>query len=205
VHRKTLPAQGRPGSLGRNRRRPNVLGGSLFGIEICVTSSTNNDQLPPWANYGAHTVDLAAPGVSIYSTLRQDEYGYLSGGSMATPQVAGAAALILSVEPSLSPEELKADILSNVDKLPWLSGRVITGGRLDVCRALPGCPRQTTPPPPSPPPVAEPQTGVLAPVGEPLAQHRLSSAGSISRRGRSRPREVRKRPQAELRRSHGQL
>jgi hypothetical protein len=107
VHRKTLPAQGRPGSLGRNRRRPNVLGGSLFGIEICVTSSTNNDQLPPWANYGAHTVDLAAPGVSIYSTLRQDEYGYLSGGSMATPQVAGAAALILSVEPSLSPRNLR--------------------------------------------------------------------------------------------------
>ena len=108
--------------------------------EICVTASDNKDQLPPWANYGVHTVDLAAPGVSIYSTLAHDRYGYISGGSMASPQVAGAAALILSVEPSLSAEELKADLLDHVDKVPSLSGQVITGGRLDVCKAIPGCP-----------------------------------------------------------------
>jgi subtilisin family serine protease len=114
--------------------------------EICVTSSDNNDQLPGWANYGPHTVDLAAPGVSIYSTLRGGSYGYLSGGSMAAPQVSGAAALILSVEPSLSATELKADILENVDKLPSLAGRVITGGRLDVCKAMPGCKDSSSPP-----------------------------------------------------------
>jgi thermitase len=107
--------------------------------EICVTASNNNDQLPSWANYGAHTVQLAAPGVSIYSTLRDNTYGYLSGGSMASPQVAGAAALILSVKPSLSTSELRADIFENVDKLPSLEGKVITGGRLDVCKAMPGC------------------------------------------------------------------
>jgi thermitase len=111
--------------------------------EICVTASDTNDQLPTWANYGEHTVDLAAPGVSIYSTLRQDMYGYRSGGSMASPQVAGAAALILSLEPSLSSEELKADIVEHVDPLPALAGRVISGGRLDICRALPGCSRPT--------------------------------------------------------------
>ncbi len=116
--------------------------------EICATASDNNDQLPGWANYGSKTVDLAAPGVSIYSTLRNGAYGYLSGGSMASPQVAGAAALILSVKPSLSATALKADILENVDKLPSLAGRVITGGRLNVCKALPGC---EAPPPPSPP------------------------------------------------------
>jgi subtilisin family serine protease len=118
--------------------------------EICVTASDNNDQLPSWANYGPHTVDLAAPGVSIYSTLRNGTYGYLSGGSMAAPQVAGAAALILSVAPSLSATELKSDILGHVDPVPSLSGRVITGGRLDVCKALPGCP----PAPPSSQPSA---------------------------------------------------
>jgi subtilisin family serine protease len=107
--------------------------------EICVAASNNNDQLPSWANYGPHTVDLAAPGVSIYSTLRNGSYGYLSGGSMASPQVAGAAALILSVEPTLSATALKADIVGNVDKLSSLAGRVISGGRLDVCNALPGC------------------------------------------------------------------
>ena len=141
--------------------------------EICVTSTNSNDQLPSWANYGAHTVDLAAPGVSIYSTLRGGNYGYLSGGSMAAPQVAGAAALILSAEPSLSAEELKADILNNVDKMPSLSGRVATGGRLDVCRALPGCPPATAPSPPlperPPPPTAGTQVGVQARVGEPPA------------------------------------
>ncbi|HEY4450506.1 MAG TPA: S8 family serine peptidase [Solirubrobacteraceae bacterium] len=116
--------------------------------EICVTATDNNDQLPSWANYGPHTVDLAAPGVSIYSTLREGKYGYLSGGSMASPQVAGAAALILAVSPSFTPQELKADIVGNVDPLPSLAGKVISGGRLDVCKALPGC---SGPPPPPPP------------------------------------------------------
>ncbi len=114
--------------------------------ELCVTATNNNDQLPTWANYGPHTVDLAAPGVSIYSTLRKGTYGYLSGGSMASPQVAGAAALILSANPALSASELKADITSNVDPLPALAGKVITGGRLDVCKALPGCSTQQPPP-----------------------------------------------------------
>lgn len=107
--------------------------------ELCVTASNNNDTLPSWANYGPHTVDLAAPGASIYSTLREGKYGYLSGGSMASPQVAGAAALILSVAPSLSATQLKADIDEHVDKLPSMSGLLISGGRLNVCKAMPGC------------------------------------------------------------------
>jgi thermitase len=114
--------------------------------ELCVTATNNNDQLPGWANYGPHTVDLAAPGVSIYSTLRKGAYGYLSGGSMASPQVAGAAALILSANPSLSASELKADITAHVDPLPALAGKIISGGRLDVCKALPGCSTQLPPP-----------------------------------------------------------
>jgi subtilisin family serine protease len=128
--------------------------------EICVTATDNNDQLPSWANYGPNTVDLAAPGVSIYSTLRGGSYGYLSGGSMATAQVSGAAALILSVAPSLSPQQLKSDIVGNADPLPSLTGKVISGSRLDICKAMPGCPVQPAPPPPPvepPPPPAPPQ------------------------------------------------
>ncbi|HEY2593272.1 MAG TPA: S8 family serine peptidase, partial [Chloroflexota bacterium] len=106
--------------------------------EICVTATDNKDQLPSWANFGKATVDLAAPGVSIYSTLREGKYNYLSGGSMAAAQVSGAAALILSAKPTMSTAELKADILSNVDPLPSLSGKVRTGGRLDVAKAMPG-------------------------------------------------------------------
>lgn len=117
--------------------------------EICVTASNQNDALPSFANYGPATVDLAAPGDEIYSTLRNGTYGYISGGSMASPQVAGAAALILSAG-DLSTAALKAQILNNVDPVPALAGRVRTGGRLDICKAIPACapvtPVNSTPP-----------------------------------------------------------
>ena len=106
--------------------------------EICVTASDQNDALPSWANYGATTVDLAAPGNNIYSTKRNGTYGIISGGSMAAPQVSGTAALILSTG-SYTPAQLKAQILNNVDPVPGLAGKVRTGGRLDICRAIPGC------------------------------------------------------------------
>src|SRR5439155_4365513 len=114
--------------------------------EICVTASDADDRLPSWANYGAATVDLAAPGDHVYSTLRNGTYGYVSGGSMAAPQVAGAAALILS-RADLSVSALKAALLDSVDPVPALSGLVRTGGRLNVCRALPGCAAQPAPAP----------------------------------------------------------
>src|SRR5581483_4341944 len=47
--------------------------------EICVAATDQNDQLPSWANYGAQSVDMAAPGDNIYSTLRSSNYGYISG------------------------------------------------------------------------------------------------------------------------------
>ena len=106
--------------------------------EICVTASDENDRLPGWANWGVNTVDLAAPGSDIYSTLRKNTYGFISGGSMASAQVSGAAALILSSQ-EMSTGALKADILGSVDRLTSLSGLVRTGGRLDVCRAIPAC------------------------------------------------------------------
>jgi subtilisin family serine protease len=106
--------------------------------EICVTASDQNDALPSWANYGATTVDLAAPGNHIYSTLRNGTYGIVSGGSMAAPQVSGAAALLLSTG-TYTAAQLKAQILNNVDPLPSLTGKVRTGGRLDICKAIPGC------------------------------------------------------------------
>ncbi len=110
--------------------------------EICVAASNQKDSLPGWANYGPTTVDLAAPGSNIYSTLRGGSYGYISGSSMAAAEVSGAAALILSVGYQ-SVAALKADILDNVDPIPSLRGLVRTGGRLDVCAAVPGCPPST--------------------------------------------------------------
>jgi subtilisin family serine protease len=118
--------------------------------EICVTASDQNDALPSFANYGATTVDLAAPGADIYSTLRNGMYGYINGGSMASPQVAGAAALILSAG-DLPVAALKAQILNNVDPVPALAGRVRTGGRLDICKAILGCASPVSSPPPAGP------------------------------------------------------
>jgi subtilisin family serine protease len=105
---------------------------------ICVAATTQKDTLANWSNYGASTVDLAAPGNNIYSTLRNGTYGYIKGTSMSTAEVSGAAALILA-STDLSTTALKAEILDNTDPLPSLQGKVLTGGRLDICQAMPAC------------------------------------------------------------------
>jgi subtilisin family serine protease len=112
--------------------------------EICVTASDQNDDLPAWANRGAQTVDLAAPGANVYSTLRGGGYGYVSGGSAAAAQVSGAAALVLA-QTQLSTKDLRSDILDHVDPLPSLTGLVRTGGRLNVCKAIRGCAEAAAP------------------------------------------------------------
>ncbi len=124
--------------------------------EICVAASDQNDTLPSWANYGPHTVDLAAPGNNIYSTLLGHTYGFINGSSMASPQVAGTAALILSVQ-DMTPAQLKADIDNTVDHIPGMQALLITGGRLDACKALPGC----VPPTPTPTPTSQPTSGTF--------------------------------------------
>jgi hypothetical protein len=105
---------------------------------ICAAASDQNDKLWSSANFGPVSVQLAAPGVNIFSTLRTSNYGYISGGSMAAAQVSGAAALILSLgyQPVAT---LRSMILNNVDVLSSFSGLVGTGGRLNVCKAVTGC------------------------------------------------------------------
>jgi hypothetical protein len=90
----------------------------------------------------------------------------MSGGSMAAAQVSGAAALILSAQPWMSVGEVKTDILSHVDGLPALAGKVETGGRLDVCRAIPGCQGLPAPAPEPPPP--PPAQSAVSPFQAPV-------------------------------------
>lgn len=103
---------------------------------ISVAATDQNDKLASFSNYGAASVDLAAPGVNTYSTKPGSAYQSLSGTSMATPHVSGAAALLLAHRPELSPETVKSALLASVDPLPNLTGKVVSGGRLNVHSAL---------------------------------------------------------------------
>jgi hypothetical protein len=80
-------------------------------------------------------VDIAAPGQDILSTYPGNGYEWLSGTSMATPVVAGAAALLASMDPALSPGDIKALLMDNVDHLSRWNGVVVSGGRLNVFKA----------------------------------------------------------------------
>jgi subtilisin family serine protease len=103
---------------------------------ISVAATDDRDALASFSNFGATTVDLAAPGVNILSTLPSNRYGIYSGTSMATPHVAGVAALIKSQHPTLSDEQLKAQILQFAEPKNSLQGKVATSGRLNAYASL---------------------------------------------------------------------
>lgn len=105
---------------------------------IAVAASADNDALASFTNYGRSTVDLAAPGVGIFSTVPGGGYEALSGTSMAAPFVAGVAALIWSREPSLSHQQVLQRILNNVDPAPSFDSYLSAGGRLNAHAALRG-------------------------------------------------------------------
>lgn len=89
-------------------------------------------------NFGPNSVDLAAPAIGILSTTSGSDssYGNLNGTSMATPHVAGAAALLSGLNPNLSVASLKATLMNSVDTVTALNGMNKTGGRLNVDRTL---------------------------------------------------------------------
>lgn len=105
-------------------------------ISVGALSKYDGVSLVGFSNYGASTVDLAAPGSVVLSTIPWNNYGYMSGTSMAAPMVAGAVALLKSIKPSLTVSEVKNAIFSSVDKVPELFGKVATGGKLNLGAAM---------------------------------------------------------------------
>jgi subtilisin family serine protease len=107
---------------------------------ISVAASDQHDRLLDFSSYGKRSVDLAAPGEDIESTVPFgfDSSGYagLSGTSMAAPFVSGAAALYLSHSPGATAAEVRDAILGSVDRFPSLAGKTASGGRLDVAAML---------------------------------------------------------------------
>lgn len=103
---------------------------------LTVTATAPLGNLASFSNIGANTVDVAAPGDQILSTMPRNDYGYCNGTSMATPLVAGIAAHVLAYYPKLTPVELKDVITGSASPVAALKGRTKTGGRADLAQAL---------------------------------------------------------------------
>lgn len=150
--------------------------------KVVVAATDRKDGLARFSNYGATSVDLAAPGVDIYSTVPGGGYASKSGTSMATPHVTGAAALVATAFPGITNDELKRRLMDSADPLPSLVGKVVSGGRLNAASALE---TDTVPPArPSDLRVAEAKPGQLT-----LA---WTAVGDDDRTGRAASYELRK-------------
>lgn len=117
---------------------------------VSVASTTNTDTRSSFSNYGAASVDLGAPGSGILSTVLNAGYGTKSGTSMAAPHVSGAGALVLAAC-TMNTSTLKDLLLQTVDPIAALAGITVTGGRLNVDRAVRTCAGAPPPGPEAPP------------------------------------------------------
>lgn len=103
---------------------------------ISVAATDNQDNLASFSNYGAETVDLAAPGVYTYTTTVGGGYAYPSGTSFSGPIVAGAVGLIKTYRPDASAVEIRKALIDSADPVPSMQNRAVSGGRLNMYRAL---------------------------------------------------------------------
>ena len=111
---------------------------------ISVAATDHNDNLASFSNFGATSVDLAAPGVNILSLQPGGGYQMLSGTSMATPHVAGVVALAMGRFPNAPNLQIKQLVLNAVDHKAQLAGKCLTGGRLNAFLTI--ADPDTTPP-----------------------------------------------------------
>ena len=103
---------------------------------IAVANIKADGNLSSSSDYGATSVDIAAPGTDIISTSANGKYAYMTGTSMAAPFVTAAAAMVYSSNASLTLADTKNILLSTVKTDSALTGKLLTGGMLDCGSAV---------------------------------------------------------------------
>jgi len=111
---------------------------ATYGIEniVSVAAIDNKDNIASFSNYGKTTVHVAAPGVKIYSTVKNGEYASYSGTSMATPHVSGIAALLLSGMPELTYADIKERLIKTSVPVLTLKKKTVSKGRVNAYNAF---------------------------------------------------------------------
>jgi subtilisin family serine protease len=137
----------------------NTTASAGYDAVVAVAAIGANGALASWSNYGANTVDIAAPGVGIYSTTRGGGYGSMSGTSMATPHIAGAIALYAAAHPDATAAQIREALLGSAVDTTSVLDKVFSDGRLDVSAFLQTI--STIAPTPTPAPAPTPTTGVV--------------------------------------------
>ncbi|MHB8170309.1 MAG: S8 family peptidase [Thermincolia bacterium] len=103
---------------------------------IAVASVDNQGNLSTFSNFGATTVDIGAPGTNIFSTLPGSQYGFMNGTSMAAPHVAGVAALVYTINPTLSPQQINQILMDTGTTQGLLNTKTQTGKMVNAYNAI---------------------------------------------------------------------
>ena len=117
---------------GNNDSRPSYPASYDLDNVIAVGSHDHRGNKAGSSCYGKKSVDLFAPGVNIHSTVPGNRYATYSGTSMATPHVAGAYALVQSLNPDWTCKQIKETLMNSTDEEAGLKERCVTGGRLNA-------------------------------------------------------------------------
>jgi subtilisin family serine protease len=169
-----VAAAGNDGS--DNDKTPVYPASSTKSNVITVAASTPGDILAYFSNYGVDSVDVAAPGDGIVSTIPNNSYTPFDGTSMAAPHVAGLAALLKSLDTRRSSSDIRNVILGTVVLRAGMREKISTGGRVDALAAVQALSQQPAPTATPTPPLNEPQvtptprpSGGLEPKPTPIA------------------------------------
>ncbi len=129
-----VAAAGNDGS--NNDTRPTYPASYKVDNIVSVAAIDNRENIAGFSNYGKSSVHVAAPGVNVYSTYKGGSYKSASGTSMACPQVSGIAALMLSIDSSLSYAQIKERLIKTSTPVGSLRKKVLARGRVDAYQAV---------------------------------------------------------------------